>query len=251
MIDFDELTKKFEEKLIKWRIDSTYAEKNGVPTKAWTVPYLDARDVAERLDDVVGQPQWNDQYEVIGNGSMQCFLTIYDEDFPNGKQTKAGIGGPGNSDNPAKAAESDSLKRAGLKWGIARYIYRSNRVRVKLKTSKGDNMIYGGKFANQNVYFEPPSINLEDNTQTVAKNKEKPSHSLVTSVLDLAKKLGDVSGSNYVEKVMGGVEQKFSESGLKNLPDDEAAESLKKVATKQYLTRVQKKLKDTLNEKKK
>jgi hypothetical protein len=84
--------------------------------RALVVAYLDARDVQDRLDEVVGCENWQDDYEVLSNGSVVCRLSVY---FP--------IDTP--SDQPdvhdkMKAAFSDALKRAGIKFGIGRYLYR-------------------------------------------------------------------------------------------------------------------------------
>lgn len=87
------------------------------------LPYIDARDVMIRLDAVVGIEGWRDAYEVQADGNVQCTLSIR-----VGKAwiAKADVGGPSDQKDTGdkrKAAYSDALKRAAVKWGIGRYIY--------------------------------------------------------------------------------------------------------------------------------
>lgn len=82
--------------------------------------YIDARDVENRLDTVVGPEHWTDDYALFdpSEKSVLCRLTVFGV-------TKSGIGYP-NSDNdeePEKAAESDALKRAAVKFGVGRHLY--------------------------------------------------------------------------------------------------------------------------------
>jgi hypothetical protein len=78
----------------------------------------------DRLDSVVGPLGWADTYVVLPCGSVVCKLTLtLDEDA---YFTKEDVGSP--SDQPdagdqLKAAFSDALKRAAVKWGVGRYLY--------------------------------------------------------------------------------------------------------------------------------
>src|SRR5438105_1828866 len=90
--------------------------------KALAFPHIDARAVADRLDVVVGPQNWSDSYQVVpgANAAVICRLTVLGV-------TKEGIGEAlptGRKDEELfKAAESDALKRAAVKFGIARYLY--------------------------------------------------------------------------------------------------------------------------------
>lgn len=91
--------------------------------RALAVPYIDARDVAQRLDDVVGIENWSDDYVPLGDGQVMCKLSV----CIGGKWvTKCDVGGeseqPDKGDRE-KAAFSDALKRAAVKFGIGRYLY--------------------------------------------------------------------------------------------------------------------------------
>lgn len=86
--------------------------------------YVTARTVMNRLDDVLGPNGWWDDYASFRDGA-KCSLTIR---MPDGEPvTKHGIGGVTAMNDPSdsdKTGESDALKRAAVKFGIGRYLYR-------------------------------------------------------------------------------------------------------------------------------
>jgi hypothetical protein len=88
------------------------------------VHYITARTAMNRLDDVLGPENWWDEY-VPGENSVLCRLTIR---LPDGTTlTKADAGGyAGMSDegDDDKSGYSDAFKRAAVKFGVARYLYR-------------------------------------------------------------------------------------------------------------------------------
>ncbi len=87
--------------------------------------YITARTAMNRLDDVLGPENWWDSYHVLSEHAVECALTIR---LPDGTTlTKGDAGGcagmadPGDDD---KSGYSDAFKRACVKFGIARYLYR-------------------------------------------------------------------------------------------------------------------------------
>lgn len=86
--------------------------------------YITARTAMNRLDDVLGPENWWDRYRPHGNG-VCCELSVK---LPDGSViTKEGIGGitkMRDESDTDKTGESDSLKRAAAKFGVARYLYR-------------------------------------------------------------------------------------------------------------------------------
>jgi hypothetical protein len=86
--------------------------------------YIDARLIQDRLDDVLGVENWEDVYEILPDGSVMCKLRC-----KLGEQwiTKTDVGSPSEQPDQGdrlKAAFSDALKRAAVKFGIGRYLYR-------------------------------------------------------------------------------------------------------------------------------
>lgn len=86
--------------------------------------YITARTVMNRLDTVLGPENWWDRY-VPGENSVLCELTIR---LPDGSMlTKAdagGYAGMADSGDDDKSGYSDAFKRAAVKFGVARYLYR-------------------------------------------------------------------------------------------------------------------------------
>lgn len=92
--------------------------------RALALAYVDARAIQDRLDEVLGVENWQDDYEALADGSVICRLRL-----KLGRRwiTKVDVGSP--SEQPdlgdrMKAAFSDALKRAAVKFGMGRYLYR-------------------------------------------------------------------------------------------------------------------------------
>lgn len=112
-----ELKKPFPANEVHWRVQ-TCGISNG---NAWAMvlAYIDARAVMDRLDDVVGFQNWKDNITSLDSGKTFCELSVRigDEWI-----TRTGVAGNTNVE-AEKGSASDSLKRAGVKWGIGRYLY--------------------------------------------------------------------------------------------------------------------------------
>jgi hypothetical protein len=92
--------------------------------RALALAYVDARVIQDRLDDVLGVAGWQDEYECLPDGSVVCRLRLRlgDEWI-----TKMDVGGQSEQPDEGdrrKAAFSDALKRAAVKFGVGRYLYR-------------------------------------------------------------------------------------------------------------------------------
>jgi len=108
---FDALAKPFPESSIHWRVGSTTKDKD----KGIGLAYIDARDVMQRLDDVVGPENWECKHTY--KGCCEVSILVNDRWV-----TKAN--GAGESDfEGEKGQYSDSFKRAAVLWGVGRYLY--------------------------------------------------------------------------------------------------------------------------------
>ena len=67
---------------------------------ALAMPYLDARDVADRLDEVLGLDGWQDDYEQLADGTMLCRLRVK---IGRTWIVRCGVGGRASSPMPATA----------------------------------------------------------------------------------------------------------------------------------------------------
>jgi hypothetical protein len=95
--------------------------------RALAVAFIDARSVMDRLDAVLGVDGWQDQYDLLPDGSAVCKLRCRIGDH---WIVKSDVGSPSEQPDEGdrrKAAFSDALKRAAVKLGIGRYLYRLPR----------------------------------------------------------------------------------------------------------------------------
>lgn len=119
----EKLKEPFDDSRIKFKLQS----KSSDGRYGLFVPYVDARDVIERLNATGAA--WSDEYEIaeaklkLPNGSTadgymaSCKLTI-------DGTTRQDVG---EGDTP-KAAVSDALKRTAVKFGLGLHLYSGNRV---------------------------------------------------------------------------------------------------------------------------
>jgi hypothetical protein len=112
------LAAPFDPAEVKWKAQVVSGNR------AMVVAFVDARVIQDRLDDVVGVMGWQDAYETLPDGAVTCRLKIR-----VGQRwiTKMDVGGQSEQPDEGdrrKAAFSDALKRAAVKFGIGRYLYR-------------------------------------------------------------------------------------------------------------------------------
>lgn len=140
---FEAFGKPFPADDVSWRLQ--YVNENELQGMA--VPYLDARAIADRLDEVVGQSRWQDRYIpwhdcVMGKkqkSSQLCTISIYDEEL---KQWIDKTDGAEDSDiEPVKGGLSDAFKRAAVKWNIGRYLYGFDTIWVKVEKKRDSYII--------------------------------------------------------------------------------------------------------------
>lgn len=100
---------------VEWRVGSTTANKD----RGMALAYIDARTVQDRLADVCGA-LWQCEHTVSADGKkITCRIGV-----KIGEEWIWRSDGAGETDFEAeKGAYSDAFKRAGVKWGIGRYLY--------------------------------------------------------------------------------------------------------------------------------
>ena len=92
--------------------------------RALALAYIDCRVIQDRLDAVLGLENWQDEYEILADGSVMCRLKLR---MHGEWVVKTDVGSPSEQPDGGdrlKAAFSDALKRAAVKFGIGRYLYR-------------------------------------------------------------------------------------------------------------------------------
>ena len=134
----DLLTQPFDDDTVKERQGPRQHE--GVCTKKYgqctqkhkMLSYVDARDVAERLDAVLGMENW--AFEVaavpganVVHGRLMLFLRAEDEQLRWIAREDHGYPNSDDDDEPLKSATSDALKRCAVLFGIGRHLYGDNK----------------------------------------------------------------------------------------------------------------------------
>jgi hypothetical protein len=90
---------------------------------AIVVPYVQARAIMQRLDAVCGAANWQCRYDETSRGFLGALSIRPDpEDAPHEWITKSD-GADLTDIEPTKGGISGALKRAGVLWGIGRYLY--------------------------------------------------------------------------------------------------------------------------------
>jgi hypothetical protein len=119
----------------KWRVQSV---------KEWgadCVAYVDARDVQDKLDEVCGH-LWQSRYsEHKGNLFCSIGIKIGDEWI-----WRSDCGTESNVEKQ-KGEASDAFKRAAVMWGIGRFLYNQEIIRLDTMKNKQGKLVacYNGK----------------------------------------------------------------------------------------------------------
>lgn len=98
--------------------------------KRGTFSYITARQVAKRLDDVVGPGNWSTDWQCIRAEhpvAVRVGLCVFgvwrwDAGYSNNPAADEETD-KAYEDEPLKAAVSDGFKRAAVQWGIGRFLY--------------------------------------------------------------------------------------------------------------------------------
>ena len=115
-MDLRKLKEPFPSKSVQWRVGKTTKDKK----RGLALAYIDSRAVMKRLDNIVGPQNWQDKYSFGPNGEIVCSIGIKIGDEWVWKTDGAGQ----TNFEAEKGGLSDAFKRAGVKWGIGRYLYK-------------------------------------------------------------------------------------------------------------------------------
>ena len=121
MVNFDILKRPIQSHEIEWRVQST---KNG---KTTIVPYIQSRAVMDRFDEAFGADGWKDSYSPWKGKGVLCTLYVKCGDTWVSKED----GADDTAIEPTKGGISDALKRAAVKWGLGRDLYKYPLVQIE------------------------------------------------------------------------------------------------------------------------
>ena len=131
-MNLTELKNPFSETDVEWRL-ARNGEKNG---NIWAkcVAYITNRAIMERLDEVCGAENWQNDYREI-HGGFVCGISIKCGD----EWVTKWDGAQESQIEATKGGLSGAMKRAAVQWGIGRYLYNIEEGWAEV--------IEGGKFS--------------------------------------------------------------------------------------------------------
>ncbi len=168
---FDKLCAHFPPERVSWRVGSTNADK----TKGLALAYIDARDVMERLDSVVGPADWQCRYP-HANGKTVCEIGVK----LNGEWVWKADGAGDTDVEAEKGALSDAFKRAAVRWGIGRYLYDLDSPWVALEARGKSYIIKDSEHARLRALLSKGAPSAAPPVQTPA---DHPGRSFVEGAL--------------------------------------------------------------------
>jgi len=154
-INWAKLKEPFPASDIEWRLGRSGANAKGV----WAVAlaYVTNRAIMERLDDVVGPGRWQNKFIDGPKGGLLCGISINVE----GEWVTKWDGADNTNIDAVKGGLSGAMKRAGVQWGIGRYLYNLTEEFVNTNASKQHGWKYCGANKQKSVpafYWQIPQL---------------------------------------------------------------------------------------------
>ncbi len=161
----EKLAEPFDPFDIEWRVQQA-GETNG---RRWALvlAYVTNRAIMERLDEVFGIGGWQNEYQFMPDGGVVCGIKANllveggSTDKPRYEWVTKYDGADKTNIEATKGGLSNAMKRAGVQWGIGRYLYRLDSTFVNLIT-KQDKQAHGDYITaivdRQKYFFERPSL---------------------------------------------------------------------------------------------
>ena len=158
-----EIMEKLKEKFLESELEFRIGSMNSDKTMALALPYVQARAIQNRLDDVVGFHNWQVLYREISGGFI-CSLSLCIDGVWITKEDGAGM----TDFESIKGGISNAFKRvAASGFGIGRYLYefKKNWYPVRLQ---GRNYVFSMEPKLENK-GEVKDVTEEKNTNISAK----------------------------------------------------------------------------------
>ncbi|KAB2499841.1 hypothetical protein F8158_09720 [Bacillus cereus] len=187
----ESLQAEFPVEQLGWKIINTFESQGRF--FAFVAPFVDARSIQDRFDEVFGIDNWQVSYEKWGEKATKCTISV----FLNERWISKEDGSEESDYSSVKGGFSNSLKRAAVLWGVGRYLYNIKPTKVELSTrSNGPNSIYVS-YQKKGYYFIPPTMLQQKHKQ--GSSKKEPSNGqvslgvLIQNIQELAKPLSITS----------------------------------------------------------
>ncbi|MES5957313.1 Rad52/Rad22 family DNA repair protein [Bacillus fungorum] len=187
----ESLQAEFPLEQLGWKITHTFEIQGRF--FAYIAPFVDARAIQDRFDEVFGIDKWQVSYEKWGEKATKCTISV----FLNERWISKEDGSEESDYNAVKGGFSNSLKRAAVLWGVGRYLYNIKPHKVELTTrSYNSNSIYVS-YQKKGYYFTPPTMlqlkNKQGSSQKEPSNAQPSLGLLIQDMQQLVKPLGITS----------------------------------------------------------
>ncbi|ASI80996.1 hypothetical protein ABH62_16740 [Bacillus cereus] len=112
----ESLQAEFPFEQLGWKITHTFESQGRF--FAYVAPFVDARAIQDRFDEVFGIDKWQVSYEKWGEKATKCTISV----FLNERWISKEDGSEESDYSSVKGGFSNSLKRAAVLWGVGRYL---------------------------------------------------------------------------------------------------------------------------------
>ena len=156
-MDLSKLKDPFPSNHIEWRIGRSGTSGKG--PWAQVLAYLSARAIQDRLDEVCGPGNWKCEYREWheskqGVAAQLCGISIL---IDNEWVTKWD-GAESTDIEAVKGGLSSAFKRAGVAWGIGRYLYELGDSWAACSSEKRKDWNYAKTKDGTVFYWQPPEL---------------------------------------------------------------------------------------------
>lgn len=138
---------------LEWKVQTCGNGNNGI--WALVVPYISARAIQARLDQVMGVAGWKNRYEPIMKGpdvaGWLCFLALKFD----GEWIEKVDGADLTDIEAVKGGLSNALKRAAVQWGLGRYLYSFEKCWANVHANGKE---YGKTKEGAAFRWDPPAV---------------------------------------------------------------------------------------------
>ena len=191
-IDFAKLREPFPAADVEWRIGQSGSKADGT-CWAKVLAYITNRAIMQRLDEVCGPENWQNEYRTAPNASDKhkgviCGISIR----VNGEWITKWDGADSTDIEEIKGGLSDSMKRAGVQWGIGRYLYDLEEGWADVSKERKNGARFAKTKDGKEFYWLPPTLPswaLPTVKQPPANGKKPPEKKPEPAKLDPVKEL--------------------------------------------------------------
>jgi hypothetical protein len=154
--DLSALADPFAASDVEWRMQSCGKTRDG---KFWgkCLAYITNRAIMERLDDVCGPENWRNEY-AAAPGATSGILCGIGIQIDAGQWVTKWDGAEETDIEHVKGGLSNAMKRAGVQWGIGRYLYNLDEGWATIVDDSDRSGFHGQTKDKEKFRWRPPVL---------------------------------------------------------------------------------------------